>query len=248
MSLPLPPSSNRLLASLPPSEYRRLVPHLEQVDLPIRKVLFDVDEPIEHVYFPQTAVASILGVMSDGTGVEVATVGREGMVGVPVFLGAERMSAQCFVQVPGQGLRMRARELRRLSQHLPGLHDVLERYTQALFTFISQGAACNRTHTTEQRCTRWLLMTADRVGVNTLDSPSEFLAQMLGVRRASVSEVASVLQREGLLRYSRGHITLLDRAGMEATTCECYGIVLREFQRLLEKDASGKPRARPRRR
>ena len=239
-----PRPNNRLLAALPPSEYKRLQPHLEWMALEFKQVLFEVDVPIAHVYFPEDAVVSILAVMPDGTAVEVATTGREGMVGLPVFLGSGSMSAQAFVQVPGHGWRMSAEALREHGRRTGALRGLLERYTQALFTQVSQGTACNRLHSLEERCARWLLMTQDRVGADTFALTQQFLSQMLGVRRAGVSEVASVLQGEGLIRYSRGRVSILDRQGLEDSACECYGIIRREFARLLEVWTTSLPKSK----
>jgi CRP-like cAMP-binding protein len=232
---------NRLLSALPAREYKRLQPHLKPVELEFKQVAFNANVPIEYVYFPENCVISVLGLMPDGSAIEVATVGREGMTGLPVFLGAGQMPAQAFTQVPGRALRMSAAVLREQSQRLEGLHRLLEHYTQALFTQISQGAACNRLHALEERCARWLLMTHDRVGSDSFPLTQQFLSQMLGVRRAGVSEAASVLQREGLLRYNRGQLTVLDRPGLEAATCECYGIIRSEFDRLLEGKKTRSP-------
>ncbi len=227
-------SANRLLTSLPEAALASLRPHLEPVEVPLREVLFNVDVPIEHVYFPEDTVVSILGVMPDGTAVEVATVGREGMVGLPVFLGAERTSSHAMVQVPGRAHRVEAAAFRAQVQRSSGMRDVLDRYTQAMFTLLAQGAACNRLHSIEERCARWLLLTQDRVGADSFPLTQQFLSQMLGVRRAGVSEVAAELQREGLLTYRRGYITIEDRARLEAASCECYGVIRSEFARLLE--------------
>ena len=230
-----PPPGNRLLAALPAREFKRLQPHLERVALEFKQILFEVDVPIQHVFFPEDAVISILGVMPDGSAVEVATAGREGMVGLPVFLGSTSAFAQAFAQVPGHAWRMSAGALREHSQRSGGaLRALLERYTQALFTQVSQGSACNRLHSLEERCARWLLMTRDRVGADAFPLTQQFLSQMLGVRRAGVSEVASTLQDEGLIRYSRGTLRILDPKGLEASACECYGIIRREFDRLLD--------------
>jgi CRP-like cAMP-binding protein len=226
--------ANRLLSSLPGPAFRALRPHLERVALETKQVLFNVDVPIEHVYFPEDIVVSVLSVMQDGSAVEVATVGREGMVGLPVVLGAEKAQALAFVQVPGHGMRVEARFFREHVQRSGAMRNVLDRYTQALFTQLSQNSACNRLHSIEERCARWLLMTHDRVGADSFPLTQQFLAQMLGVRRAGVSEVASQLQREGLMTYQRGHITLKDRAGLEAASCECYRIIQSEFDRLVE--------------
>lgn len=231
VSLPATARS-RILAALPDEEFQRLEPELEPVSLDFKDVLYDNDVPIEHVCFPEAGVVSILGVMADGTAVEVATIGNEGLVGLPTFLGAEKTVGQAFVQVPGAGFRMAAAAFRRASSG-GALHDVLQRYTQALFTQLAQNSACNRAHSIEERCARWLLMTHDRVGAARFPLTQEFLSQMLGVRRASVSAVASTLQSEGLIDYTRGVITVADRAGLEGAACECYAIIRREFDRLL---------------
>jgi CRP-like cAMP-binding protein len=214
---------------------------MEWVNLELKEVLFNVDVPIAHVYFPENTVVSVLGVMTDGSAVEVATVGREGMTGLPVFLGAQKTMAHALVQVPGQALRIEAGAFREQVQRLSGLRDVLNRYTQALFTLLSQGAACNRLHSIEERCARWLLQTRDRVGANEFPLTQQFLSQMLGVRRAGVSEVAAVLQDEGLIRYARGVITITHPAGLEAASCECYAIIKAEFDRLVEGRESPNP-------
>lgn len=233
--------ANRLLGSLPEPALRALRPHLRRVELPLKDVLFNVDVPIEYVYFPEDTVVSILSVMPDGSAVEVATVGREGMVGLPAVLGVEKGQALAFVQVPGHGLRVEAQAFREHVQRSGATRNVLDRYTQALFTQVSQGAACNRLHSIDERCARWLLMTHDRVGADRFPLTQQFLAQMLGVRRAGVSEVASQLQREGLLTYQRGVIRIVDRAGLEAAACECYRIIRSEFDRLVEGRESPNP-------
>lgn len=224
---------NRLLAALPTEEYQRLLPKLETVPLNFKQILYDINEPIEYVYFPNNAVASLLTIMENGDAVEVGTVGNEGMVGLPVFLGADRIPGQAFAQVPGDGMRMRADVFKREVVQGTPLFNLLQRYTQALFNQISQSAACNRLHSIEERLCRWLLMTHDRVGEDYFPLTHEFLGQMLGVRRAGVSVAAAILQKAGYIRYSRGKITILDRAGMEDSACECYRIVKAEFDRLL---------------
>lgn len=226
-------SRNRLLAALPPDELDRLEPHLEPLTAQIKTSMYEPDIPISYVYFIESGVASIVARMNDGEAVEVATVGNEGMIGLPVFLGAVSTPEQAFMQVPGDTLRMAVDVFR--SEVTPGspLHAVLQRYTQTLMIQMAQGVACNRLHTVEQRCCRWLLMTADRVHGDTFLLTQEFLAQMLGVRRASVNEVAGTLQNEGLITYTRGVITILDRMGVEAHSCECYFIVRDEFERML---------------
>jgi CRP-like cAMP-binding protein len=234
-------SSNRILDALDDVTRRRLLAELTEVELPLKKIVFDYDQPIEHVYFPTRGVVSILGAMDDGTPVEVATIGPEGFVGLPVFLGAESTPARALVQIPGRALRMDAKTFRELARE-PDLAQVLNRFTQALFTLLAQGAVCNRMHTLTERCARWLLLTADRVGDEaTFPLTQEFLAQMLGVRRASVSLAQGELQRRGLIEYSRGSITIRNRAGLEQESCECYRIITQEFERLL----NSKPRRSP---
>lgn len=224
---------NRLLAALPPEEYERLLPNLETVPLNFKQVLYDINKPIEYIYFPKNCLASLLTIMENGEAVEVGTVGNEGMVGLPVFLGADTIPGQAFVQIPGDGMRMRTDVFKR--EVTPGtpLFNLLQRYTQALFNQIAQSAACNRLHSIEERLCRWLLMTHDRVGADQFPLTQEFMGQMLGVRRASVSMAAAILQKAGFIRYSRGKMTICDRPGMEDSTCECYGIVKTEFDRLL---------------
>lgn len=232
---------NRILAALPPEELARIQPHLELMELPLRRVLIDPNRPIEHVYFVEEGVVSILGVMQDGTAVETATIGYEGMVGLPVFLGAESMAAQAFAQVSGSGYRMTADALVRELEHGGALRRLLGRFTQALITLTAQNSACNRVHTAEQRCARWLLLTADRAGRDTIHLTHLFLSQMLGVRRATVTEVAGGLQARGLIDYSRGRINIVDRAGLEETSCECYRLIQSEFDRLMEGRATPSP-------
>lgn len=224
---------NQLLAALPSEEYSRLDPYMEQVSLEFRQELYLPNQPIEHVYFINYGVASMLTVMTDGLAIEVATVGNEGMVGLPVFLGADRIPGECFMQVAGSGLRMEVDAFKiHVTVNSP-LYNLLQRYTQALFNQIAQSAACNRLHSIEQRMCRWLLMTADRVETNTFSLTQEFLSTMLGVNRSTVSLNASILQRAGLINYTRGQITILDRLGLEDITCECYQVVNAEFKRLL---------------
>ncbi|HEX2078498.1 MAG TPA: Crp/Fnr family transcriptional regulator [Longimicrobium sp.] len=232
---------NRLLAALPPEDWERLRPGLERVRMELREVVFEPNRTIQHVYFPEDAVISILGLMEDGSAVETATVGCEGMAGVPVFLGAMQMAGQAFAQVPGEAWRMPAGALREEVRRGGALAQLLGRYTQALFTLVAQSSACNRKHPVEQRCARWLLMTHDRVGGDTFELTQHFLSQMLGVRRATVSEAAGALQARGLIDYSRGRITVEDRAGLEAAACACYAIIRAEFARMLEGTALPTP-------
>lgn len=224
---------NRLLASLPREEYERLEPYLEPVSLEFKQQLYQPNVPIEFVYFPLDGVYSLLSQTSQRQLIEVATVGNEGMVGLLVFLGAREIPGVSMVQVPGNALRMRAKDLQNQVSRDTSLYDLLLRYTQALFNFISQSALCNRVHSIEQRCCRWLLLTRDRVGSDEFPLTHEFLSQMLGVRRASVTEVAARLQNAGFITYRYRKITILDRAGLEATSCECYELIKTEFERLI---------------
>ena len=224
---------NRILAALPPEDLDRLRGRMELVDLDLRQVVFEPDRVIEHVYFPEDAVVSILGVMDDGSAVETATTGNDGMVGVPVFLGAMQMAGQAFAQIPGRAWRLPAGALREEVRRGGALAELLGRYTQALFTLVAQSSACNRKHPVEQRCARWLLMTHDRVEGDTFELTHLFLSQMLGVRRATVTEVAAELQRRGLIEYTRGRVRIVDRAGLEAAACVCYEIIRAEFARML---------------
>jgi len=225
---------NRILAALPADEWERLQADLERVALEVRQVVFEPNQPIEHVYFPETGVVSILGLMEDGSAIETATAGYEGMVGFPVYLGAMQMAGQAFAQVAGEAYRMPAEALRREVRGATPLAARLGRYGQALFTLVAQNSACNRKHSMEQRCARWLLMTHDRVEGDTFELTHHFLSQMLGVRRASVGEVAAVLQERGLIEYTRGRLTVLDRRGLEAAACACYWIIRNEFDLMLE--------------
>ena len=225
---------NRLLASLPAADFAQLAPALERVMLEVREVVFDVDQPITHVYFPESGVISVLGIMADGTAVETATVGPEGFVGLPVFLGTDRTSAQAFAQVPGPALWMTADAFRTAVDRSAALTRALHRYTQALFTLVAQSSACNRVHTMPERLARWLLHTHDRVGEDTFPLTHQFLSQMLGVRRATVTEGMGALQEAGSIAYEMGRVHVVDRAALERTACECYAIIVREFDRLLD--------------
>ncbi|GAB4201252.1 MAG: Crp/Fnr family transcriptional regulator [Roseiflexaceae bacterium] len=225
--------TNRLLAALPPSEAEWITRLLEPVTLAFKQVLYEPGQPIAAVYFPLTCVVSLLVEMHDGRAVEVGTVGKEGMAGLPVFLGVPSTPGRALVQIPGLALRMPAETL--VEQVLRGdgaLYHLLQRYTQALFVQTAQGAACNRLHTQEQRFCRWMLLTHDRVGSDQFPLTHEFIAQMLGVRRATVSEVAAAVQASGLIHYHRGTMNILDRAGLEAASCECYAVIHAEFERI----------------
>jgi CRP-like cAMP-binding protein len=210
-----------------------MMSQMERVLLENKTLAYDVDKPIKFVYFPLTGVFSLVTIMEDGVGVEVATIGNEGVVGLPLFLGVDRTSGKAFTQVPGDFLRMTAEAFRKEIRRKGPLTQTLQLYTQALMVQISQGMACNGVHSIKQRCARWLLMTQDRVAAETFPLPQEFLALMLGVRRAGVNKVATELKKAGLIRYSRGVIHILNRKELENISCECYQVVNREFGRLL---------------
>jgi CRP-like cAMP-binding protein len=232
---------NRLLAALPPRAYSALADKLEPVTLELRSILYDYDAPIEYIYFPETMVASVVGVMADGSAIEAATIGNEGVVGITVFLGGDRIAAQAFTQVTGEALRMTAADFRKFG-YTPAGREILGRYTQALFTQVSQSAACNRTHSMVQRLARWLLQTHDRVGGRDhFPLTLEFMAQMLGVRTATVTEAASTLQHLGAMTYANGNIAVTDRLALDAASCECYTIIAREYARLIEGRDSPSP-------
>ena len=229
----LPGNNNRLLSMLPPEIAERLQPHIEVVDLALRQNLYRANEPITDVYFPSTAVCSLVLTLDDDTLIEIATVGREGMVGLPAFLGASSIPGDAFCQVAGRALRLPADVLRREASAHGQLHDLLQRYTQAHINQIAQSAACGRAHSIDERCARWLLITHDQVGADQFHLTQQFLALMLGVRRAGVNAAASILQRAGYIRYSRGVITVTDRPGLESASCSCYRVMRDEFERLL---------------
>ena len=224
---------NQLLSSLPSEEYEQLEPYLEPIFLDLKRELYQPNVPIDFVYFPLSGVYSLLSTTSKGELIEVATVGNEGMVGLPVFLGSKQIPGLAVSQVPGEALRMRTEDFQTLVTPDTKLYQILHRYTQALFNLIAQSALCNRAHSIEERCCRWLLLTRDRVGNDEFPFTHEFLSQMLGVRRAGVSQVAGKLQNAGFISYRYGKITILDRAGLEATSCECYELIKREFERLI---------------
>jgi CRP-like cAMP-binding protein len=225
---------NRLLEALPPGEYQRLLGDTTAATFRLKDVLLTPGKPIETVYFPQGALISLLTTMDDGSSIEIATIGNEGFVGVPVFLGAQVMGARDLyqVQVPGQAMAMDARAFLVAAGRDP-LRGLVQRYAQALFTQVTQQVACNGLHSVEERCSRWMLLTHDRVGSDDFPLTQEFLAQMLGVRRASVTVAAGALQHAGFIRYHRGRVTVIDREGLEEASCECYRTIRGEFDRLL---------------
>lgn len=227
-----PASENRLLAALPGEEYERLAPHLEPVTLSQSEVLFRPDDRLRHVHFPTTAIVSLLTSLEDGSGMEVGLVGREGMVGISAILGGSETKV-ATVQAAGASLRLEADKLRAEFDGGGTLQKALLRYTHALMAQISQSIVCNAHHAVEGRMARWLLMYRDRLDRDEFELTHEFMANMLGVRRAGVSEVAEKLQAMGFISYQRGHITMLDRKGLEEFACECYPVVKEKFDDFL---------------
>lgn len=227
-----PQNGNRILAALAPKELTRLRPHLTTVTLEQRHSVWQPNEPFREIYFPLDAVVSVLAVARGGV-VEVATIGNEGVVGLPAFLGAATSPGMAFCQVPGRAERMTVEVFLREASANGSFRRVLELYTQGFVAQVSQSTVCNRLHSAEQRLARWLLSVADRVGREEFPLTHEFMAQMLGVRRATVTDTAGTLQRSGLIHYRRGMITIRDRSGLERAACECYRIVRNEFDRLL---------------
>ena len=231
---PMPnPSQNHLLAALPTAEFELLAPHLELVALPLGEMLYEPDRQLQHAYFPTTAIISLLHVMESGASAESAGVGNEGMVGISLFMGGETTTSSAVVQTAGHAYRLVRRQLKQEFERAGLLQRLLLRYTQALMTQMSQTAACNRHHSVEQQLCRWLLLTQDRVAQRELVITQELIAGMLGVRREGVTEAAGNLQRGGCISYRRGHISVLDRAALEARSCECYALVKKEIARLL---------------
>jgi CRP-like cAMP-binding protein len=224
---------NRLIATLPAEERERLEHALDIVSLSVRQSLAEPGKPFTHVYFPLSAVISFVMELQDGDGVEVGTVGKEGMVGLPVLLGGQDSTTRVFSQVAGDAARMKAGAFVEHLKTSPPLASLLHRYAQVMMNQVMQTAACNHAHAIEQRMCRWLLMTHDRVGEDEFPLTQEFLAQMLGVRRPSVTVVAGMLHQAGLIRYTRGRMTILNREGLEAASCECYRMVRKETERLL---------------
>jgi len=232
------PRDNGLLAALPDEDWRRWQPHLEFAELTLKQVLSESGSCARCVYFPTTAIVSLLGVTEDGGSTEIAVVGREGMVGVSLFMGGHSTPSRAVVQSAGQGYRLSADVLMaEFNRSAPVMHLLL-RYTQALITQMAQVAVCNRHHRLDEQLCRWLLLNLDRLEGSELVVTQEWIASMLGVRREGVTEAALKLQREGLISYSRGHIQVLDRPGLEARSCECYAVVKREYDRLLPVQAA----------
>lgn len=228
------PIQNRILADLPAAEYKRMSKHLTPVTLTLGDTLYQTEERITDVYFANIGVVSLVANLKGGPSVEVGMVGNDGMAGLPVVLGDDVSQNQAIVQIAGGGLRMTAAALRKELTKCETLHNLLLRSTLAMLKQVQQTAACNGSHVVGQRLARWLLICHDRVADNELILTQEFIAQMLGSRRSGVSEAASVLQSRGLISYSRGHITIINRPGLEEFACECYGIVRAEYDRLFQ--------------
>jgi CRP-like cAMP-binding protein len=227
------PRQNHLLAALPADEYARILPNLELVTMPLGEALYEAGSQMRHVYFPTTSIVSLLYVMEDGAAAEIAIVGNEGVVGVSLFMGGETTTSRAVVQSAGHGYRLKGPLLKDEFFYAGPMQRLLLRYTQALLTQMAQTAVCNRHHSLDQQLCRWLLLSLDRLGSNVLVMTQELIANMLGVRREGVTEAAGNLQSAGLIQYSRGKITVVDRPALEARVCECYQVVKKEFDRLL---------------
>jgi CRP-like cAMP-binding protein len=232
---PSAPGTNKLLDALPKRDRERLLPHLKPVSLRFEEVVYEPDAPIRHVYFPTGGLIALILVLQDGSVAEVGRVGNEGMVGLPVFLGVPASHTRAFVQIPGEALRRRAQDFRQQARQGGPLARLLLRYTQALMRHSERLTACNAWHPIERRLARWLLITHDRVQADQFEVTQEFLSQMLGVHRQSVTLAARNLQKPGLIRYSRGKLRILDRPGLEAASCTCYRAMRRHFDQLLTK-------------
>ena len=233
MSLAAMPRQNHLLEALPDDEWARWLPELERVDMPLGMVLYESGAKLSHVYFPTTSVVSLLYMMEDGATSQIAMVGYEGLVGISLFMGGLTTPSRAVVQSAGQGFRLKAHlMLQEFNRAGPVMHLLL-RYTQALITQMTQTAVCNRHHALDEQLCRWLLLSLDRLNTSELVMTQELISNLLGVRREGVTEAAGHLQEAGLISYRRGHITVLDRHGLERRTCECYAVIKKEYDRLL---------------
>jgi CRP-like cAMP-binding protein len=243
MSSSISPHHNHILAALPAAEFERLAAHLEPVEMPLGAVLYEPGSQMSHAYFPITAIVSLHYVMESGASAESAGVGNEGVVGISLFMGGDTTPSSAVVPIAGQGYRLDSRLLKQEFHRAGSMQHLLLRYTQALITQITQTAACNRHHSVEQQLCRWLLLTLDRVPTRELIMTQQLVASMLGVRREGITAAAGDLQHEGIIRYRRGHITVLDRFGLEDRVCECYAVVKKELNRLLSdvQDRRGIP-------
>ena len=233
MSPPHSPNQNHLLAALPAAEFERLAAHLELVPMLLGETLYEPGGQLQHVYFPTTAIVSLICILESGASAEIAGVGNEGVLGISLFMGGDTTPSSAVVQAAGHGYRLHATLLMEEFNRAGLVHRLFLRYTQALVTQMFQTAACNRHHSIEQQLCRWLLLTLDRLPSNELIMTQELVAGALGVRRESITEAAGSLQRAGVIRYRRGHIAVLERSGLEAGACECYAVVKKELARLL---------------
>ena len=224
---------NRLLATLPKKEYERLLPGLKRIPLNFGEVLYEPGDTIKHVYFPNDSIVSLLSAMPERSTLEVGMVGNEGFAGLAIFMGVNVSQTRALVQGAGSAMRMTSAAVRHEANHLGALHRLLHRYSHSLLTQVSQSVACNRFHSVEARLARWLLMTSDRLGLEEFRLTQDFMSNMLGVRREGVNKAAGALQTAKLIRYSRGKITILDRPGLEANSCECYAIIKAESDEYL---------------
>ena len=227
------PTQNHLLAALPATDYARLLPDLELIPMPLGWAAYEAGSQMGYLYFPTTSIVSMLYVMENGSSAEIAIIGNEGLVGISLFMGGESTSSRAVVQSAGNGYRLKAKVLKREFALGGALQHLALRYTQALITQMSQTAVCNRHHTLDQQLCRWLLLSLDRLPGDELVMTQELIANMLGVRREGVTEAAGNLQRDGIIHYNRGHITVMDRPKLEKRVCECYAVVKRELDRLL---------------
>ena len=233
MPVPSSPRQNHLLAALPTAAYKRLLPNLELVAMPLGQVLYTSGRALPYVYFPTTCIVSLVYVMANGSSAEIAVTGFEGLLGISLFLGGHTAPNQAVVQSGGHAYRIRAKALKTEFEQGGPLQHLLLLYTQALIAQMAQTAVCNRHHSLDQQLCRWLLLSLDRLRSGELTMTQELIANMLGVRRQGVVVAARNLQRAGLINYKRGHISVLDRPGLEARVCECYAVVKREYDRLL---------------
>jgi CRP-like cAMP-binding protein len=227
------PKQNHLLAALPAADYARLLPDLELVQMPLGWVVYESGDRLNHLYFPTTSIVSLLYVMESGASAEIAVIGNEGAVGISLFMGGESTTGRAVVQSAGEGYRLKLGTLKKEFALGGQLQHLALRFTQALITQMAQTAVCNRHHSLEQQLCRWLLLSLDRLPGNEMAMTQELIANMLGVRREGVTQAAGRLQAHGLIHYSRGHIKVLDRAGLEAQVCECYAVAKKEYDRLL---------------
>jgi len=237
------PTANHLLAALAPGERERIFPHLQFVELKLGQVLYESGDTLSHVYFPTDCIVSMLYVLSDGATAEIAVAGNEGLIGISLFMGGETTPNRAVVQSAGHAYRLAGQRIKDEFHHDGSLQNLFLRYTQALITQMAQTAVCNRHHSVDQQLCRWLLLSLDRLPANKLKMTQELIANMLGVRREGVTEAAGKLQRLGVIRYSRGQITILDRPHLERLCCECYAVVKKEEDRLLPYVAQSRNRA-----